>query len=527
MPRIPVHNIGAGGIIKDIPPHLLPPEVWSNGQNVRFQDGKVVKFTGHEAVFDPPSIAPYWALAAQTATDQFWLYAGLAKVFTVEQDGTHTDITRASGDYTGVAADLWDGTVFAGIPVITNGVDDPQSWSPIAAATALVDLPNWPANTTCKHIRAFKNFLVALHITESGTVKPHMIKWSHTTDPGSVPSSWDDTDATKDAGERELIDSQAGIIQDALGLRDILLIYKDNSIWGMQHIGGRFIFRTFPMFGQTGILTSRCVAALANSEQHLVMTGDDLVVHNGQDMESVITRRWKRFINDNLDPTNFPNSYVVGNPLFDEMWFCFPEIGATFPTLAITLNVKDGAVGVRELSDAAFLAQGVVSVTGAAETWDSDSDSWDSDTTRWEERGFFPQALTLLQVDPTNTKLFQLDKSDQFDGSNMTSFIERQGIALAGVDRAGNPKVDVSVRKLLRRIWIKADGGPFEVLAGSQQFIDGPITYETAVSFDPATDQYVDACSSGPLLAVKFQSSADVAWALHAYDLDVEILGEL
>jgi len=62
---------------------------------------------------------------------------------------------------------------------------------------------------------------------------------------------------------------------------------------------------------------------------------------------------------------------------------------------------------------------------------------------------------------------------------------------------------------------------------GSQQFIDGPVTYETAVAFDPATDKYVDASANGPLLAVKFQSSSDVAWALHAYDLDVEPLGEL
>ena len=142
MPRIPVHDIGTIGIIRDVPAHLLVPEAWSNGQNVRFQDNKVLKFKGHTTVFDPPSIVPYWALAAQTATDVFWLYAGLDKVFTVEQSGTHTDITRASGDYTGTVTDLWNGTVLAGIPVITNGIDDPQSWSPIAAATALVDLPN-------------------------------------------------------------------------------------------------------------------------------------------------------------------------------------------------------------------------------------------------------------------------------------------------------------------------------------------------------------------------------------------------
>ncbi|KKM20417.1 hypothetical protein LCGC14_1645660, partial [marine sediment metagenome] len=32
-----------------------------------------------------------------------------------------------------------------------------------------------------------------------------------------------------------------------------------------------------------------------------------------------------------------------------------------------------------------------------------------------------------------------MDKSNQFNATNMASFVERQGIALAGVDREGNP----------------------------------------------------------------------------------------
>jgi len=527
MPRIPIHDIGSIGIVRDLPPHLLVPEAWSGGQNVRFQDNKVLKFKGHRAVFDPPTVAPYWALAAQTAANIFWMYAGLDKVYTVEQSGVHTDITRVSGDYTGAATDLWNGAVLAGIPVITNGVDDPQSWSPIAAATKLVDLPNWPAATTCKYMRAFKNFLVALHITESAVVKPHMIKWSHPADPGSVPSSWDETDATKDAGERELIDSQAGIIRDALPLRDLLVIYKDNSTWGMQHIGGQFIFRTFPMFTRTGILTSRCVASLPNAEQHFVMTGDDLIIHNGQSAESVIDKLWKRFINNNLDPNNFANSFVVSNPIEDEMWFCFPETGSTFASLAVTWSTKSGTIGVRELSNAAFIAPGVIDELATVESWDGDAATWDTDTTIWKDSEFAAHALSLLQLDPTNTKLFQLDETNQFNAANMTSFVEREGIALIGTDRKGRPKVDISRRKLAKRLWIKAEGGPFEVRVGSQQFIDGPITYEPAVTFTPGTDQYVDASSNGPLLAIRFQSSADVAWALHAYTIDIELLGEL
>jgi len=528
VPRIPIHDIGSVGIVRDIPPHLLAPEAWSNAQNVRFQDNKVLKFTGHSAVFDPPSVAPHWALAVQTETDAFWLYAGLAKVFTVDQGGTHTDITRAAGgDYTGAAVDKWNGGILGGIPVITNGIDIPQSWSPVSAAQKLIDLPNWPAATTARYIRAFKNFLVALNITESGTAKPHMVKWSHSADPGSVPISWDDTDPTRDTGEVELADSQAGIIQDAMLLRDLLVIYKDNSTWGMQHIGGRFIFRFFPLFTSTGILTNRCVAALPNASQHFVMTGDDLIIHNGQSIESVINKLWKRFINNNINPDELAASFVLSNPIEDEMWFCFAEVGSTLPSLAIVWSTKDGTIGVRELSEAVFIASGVVDETGVLQDWDSDAQAWDDDASTWGSRQFSPQALSLLQLDPTNTKLFKLDDTNQFNLVDMTSFVEREGLALVGTDRSGRPKVDIARRKLLTRIWVKGEGGPFEVRVGSQENIGGPITFEPAVTFDPATDEYVDASVSGRLLVVRFQSSSNVAWAIHGYDVEIEVLGEI
>ena len=528
MPRISIHNVGSIGVIRDLPPHLLAPEAWSNAQNIRFQDNKALKFTGHSAVFDPPSIAPYWALAVQTATATFWLYAGLTKAFTVDQGGVHTDITRAvGGDYIGVAADKWNGGILGGIPVITNGIDVPQSWSPISSTQKLVDLPNWPAVTTAKYIRAFKNFLVALHITESGTVKPHMVKWSHTADPGTIPSSWDDADPTLDAGEVELSDSQAGVIQDAKLLRDLLVIYKDNSTWGMQHIGGRFIFRFFPMFASTGILTNRCVAALPNASQHFVMTGDDLVIHNGQSIESVVDKLWKRFVNNNMNPDELAASFVLSNPIEDEMWFCFAEIGSTLPSLAITWSTKTGTIGIRELSEAVFIAEGVIDETGVLQDWNSDAQAWNDDASAWGARQFFPQSLSLLQLDPTNTKLFKLDDTNQFNLVNMTSFVEREGLALIGVDRQGRPKVDVARRKLMKRLWIKAEGGPFEVRVGSQENIGGPITFEPAVTFTPGVDEYIDTSSSGKLLAVRFQSSSNVSWEIHGYDVEIEVLGDI
>jgi len=276
MSRIPIHNVGVGGINRDIPPHLLPPEIWSDGQNVRFQDGKVLKFDGHAAVFDPPTVAPYWVLGVPTATSHFILYAGLDDVY-VWNGGTHTKITRGSGVYTGAAADDWNGGLLGGIAIINNGIDKPQAWNPISASQLLVDLPNWQATDLAKIVKPFKNFLVALNLTVSGSAFPHRIKTSHPADPGTIPSSWDETDTAKDVVETELSDAQAGIIQDGETLRDIFVIYKDASTWGMQFIGGRFIFRFFKIFDSTGILTQRCVVPLVNGSFHFVAAGANVI----------------------------------------------------------------------------------------------------------------------------------------------------------------------------------------------------------------------------------------------------------
>ena len=530
MARISIFNIGAAGIVRDIPPHLLPPEAWSDGQNVRFKDNKVQKFTGEALIFDPPTVPPYWALAVQGPANVLWLYAGLTKIYTVDAGGTHFNITRQSVgtdvDYTGNAGDKWNGGLLGGIPVLTNGVDVPQSWNPAATSQRLVDLPNWDATKLAKYIVPFKSYLVALNITESGTVKPHKVLWSHPADPGTVPMSWDITDPTKDAGDVELTDAQSGVIRDALQLRDNLIIYNDNSIWGMQFVGGTFIFRFFKIFDQSGILAHNCVGLLPKKAQHFVATGDDLVVHDGQTMQSVVDKSWRRFIDAHINPDQLDNSFVVTNPLQDEQWFCFPEVGSTLPSLAVVWNTKDNTVGARDLSSTDFIALGVLDVAQATQTWDGSTSSWSGAGFPWDGRGFAPQSLGLLKLDSTNTQLLQMDTTNQLNGINMSSFIERQGLALVGRDRQNNPKTDMTKRKLLTRIWIEAEGGPFTVQAGAQEDLNANVVYDAGQTFTPGTDSYVDVTANGRFLAVKFSSNTDVTWQLHSYDLEVSVMGE-
>jgi len=530
MVRVPINNVGAIGVIRDTdqPEHALPPNAFSSATNIRFQDNKAIKFTGHSAVFGTPTVAPEWAIAIPTSTSLHWLYASLTAVYDLD-GSTHTDITRSSGAYTAEISKRWNGGLLGGIPIINNGVDVPQAWLTIAPTTKLTDLANWPSGVTAKVVKPFKQFLIALGIEKSSGASefPHMVKWSHPADPGSVPSSWDETDATRDAGELDLTDVGSGLIRDGLALGDTFIIYKDGSTWGMQFIGGTSIFRTFKIFETTGILAQDCVAALPLGKGHFVATGDDLLVHDGQRAESVVDRKWRKYLSTNIDTDNFSRSYCITNYAQKEMWFCFPETGNTIPTLALTMSLVDGSIGVRDITAFSYIAQGPIDAASVGASWDSDTETWAEDSTIWGGQLYPPFVRKLLACDATNTKLYELDTTNQKDGSNITANLTRTGLAISGIDRSGKPTIDFTQRKLFNRIWPRMIGGPVNIRMGHQETPQDTVTWTTASVFTPGTDEFIDPSTppAGRLLAVEFATTGNVSWELEGYDIEIELLG--
>ncbi len=526
MPKVPIDNLGTLGVIRDVPSHSLPPEAWSSALNVRFFDGKAERMLGHINVFGTPSLAYKWIMPAPTPSTYFWLAATLAKVH-VWNDSAWTDITRVSGDYTATDADLWNGGLLGGVPIINNGVDDPQSWDPKTTGTKLVDLPNWPASTTARMLRPFGNFMVAMDVTKSGTRFEHMVKWSHPAVPGAVPPSWDETDATKDAGEKDLTDVQAGAIIEAFPLGNSLIIYKFGSVWSMQHVRGLFIFDFEKVFETVGILATNCVKGVPRRRQHFVATGDDLIIHNGVEAESVIDRKMKKYVSAILDTTNFARSFVVANLAKNEMWFCLPLQGASTPNHAIIWNYIDGTITEKELPSVSFISLGIVSET-ESKIWDAQVGAWDIALDTWDDKKFRAQAFDLLMAEPGSTKLHLLDRGNTYDGTNFDAHLERTGLAIVGRDRQGEPRVDFTQRKMVTRIWVKATGAPFSVRLGAQEVEEGPVTWSPKQTFTPGVDRYVDMPEpvSGLLLAVRFESDSGRQWTISGYDLEVELLGE-
>lgn len=520
MARITLYNLGTQGIYKDIPSHLLPPEVWSDGNNMRLIDTFARRFAGHAQVFGTPSVVPGFIFNVPSSTDSYWVYMSLAAAYTYNA-GVHTDITRAAGAYTAVNYRDWNGCLLAGVPIFNNGADVPQYWPTISAGTDLIALANWTSTLRAKVIRNFGSFLVAINLNDNGTLLPHAIQWSHPADPGTVPSSWDLTDPTKDAGRTHITDTKGGELVDGYLLGQNLILYKENSTHTLRFIGGNAIFSPDLLF-EEGLIGHRCAAIIDGGQSHICLGQDNVFLHKGtKAVDYPLDLKDRRFLYATIDATNKRNSFIFDNPFFEEAWICFPASGATYPNMALVYNYRYHTCSFRDFDGLSADIGHFTDVLGP--TWATITGTWDSITGPWQIQG----DRRLLVASPLNTKIWNLDSGVIFGGATGTrSFLQRTGIAFGDKDRSGQPKADYSSRKLFGRIWPKIRGtASVSVRLGAQEELDGTVNWVTAKTFVPG-DRYLDFEANGRFGAVEFSSLSDDNWQIEGYDLAYELLGE-
>lgn len=520
MSIVRVPNCGSVGVVQDLSQHELPINAWTDASNIRFLDGYSNQFLGHSQAYGTPSVIPYHVLPVIISGVRYWLYASLTKIYAVTITAgaaVHTNLTRqtAGNDVNYAAtANSWTSTVLGGIPIMNpgNAVDPPQQWD-LNTANNFSALSNWPASTYCKSIRAYKNFLVALNVTKTATNYPYMVKWSHPAVPGSVPSSWDETDATKDAGEFDLADGYDHII-DGLALRDSLIIYKEASVWRLDYTGGQSVFRASKVMGTSGAMNRNCIVEIDGF--HVVLTTNDIVIHDGVQATSVLDKVTRRWLFQNMDVDEAYQSFVFKNPFYNEVFICFASIGADYPDTAIVFNYKDRTVSKRTLPNIHHANFGSVdsSLTG---TWASDPDPWSSDISSWDSPDQVPNQARVL-MGAHDTKLFMLDAAASFDGVIPSAYLERKGLSFDTPERI----------KLVKGIRPRITGNVGDTVTISIGSQDDPYDTPTYTEMTHTIGSTVrnDCLVSGRYIAVKLATGTAYNWRMDSYDLEVDTLGE-
>jgi len=511
MPKVSIPNCGALGVVKDLSPHELPLGAWTDALDVRFLDGYMAQFLGHGEVYNTPAFAPLFVMPINVAGARYWLYATATKQFVVSNAGgvtTHTDISH-------ITARTWvanqgSGCVFFGIPVLNNGdaLRAPMYWDQVLA-NKFIDLPAWPAATYCKVLRQYKNFLVALNITEGTTNKPHRIKWSSAAEPGALPSTWDKADATKDAGEFDVGEGQDPII-DGLGLKNQFIIYKEAGTYAIDFVGGAFVFSNRKVFGMSGILNRNC--AVEFDSFHFVVTGQDIVIHDGYTATPVGDKRVRRSFFQNIDVNNASKVFCFKNPFLNEIFVCYPSIGATHCDRALVYNFVDKTFSHRSMPNVTHAAYGPVDNTLGG-SYQQDNDPVDTDLSSYDGPDFTPDTARVM-MGSADTKLFLLDAAASFNGALPAAFAEHRGMSF---DMPERYKTVTGIRlRITGNI-----GSTVLIKVGSQETPYSEPVY-TTMTYIIGTTLQCDCFVSGRYIAIWIGTGTAYQWRLDSIDIFLE-----
>ena len=125
MALIPIDNVGQVGIVKETSPWQLPPNVWSDGNNVKTDEGSIRKLPGYAEVMATCPVAPYLLTQLTLGIPEFWIVGGLAKIYvydntnqsTLLDGGINDSVTTVTVDSTSGFEDI--GTILIGDEQIT------------------------------------------------------------------------------------------------------------------------------------------------------------------------------------------------------------------------------------------------------------------------------------------------------------------------------------------------------------------------------------------------------------------------
>ena len=496
------------GIAWDTPAHEVGPEFYTAGQNVLFRSGFAQRLPGYRSAYATAlgTAAPGDILHAVNAFlggTNYWL------IF--EADGTAwaiegTNATEIDDSLLTTIADpyRYSSALLNGIPIISNGSDEPVYWP---GSGDLATLPDWTATESAKAIAVFKYHIFAMDISGPGGTFPNLVKWSAAAEPGTVPDSWTPA-ADNEAGSTELADG-AGPVLCAVPLRDSLVFYKRSTMYGAQYVGGNQKYAFQKLQSASGSLTRRSVCDI--NGQHLVVTDGDIILTDGTNRRSIGESRAKDYLFNQLNQDSYLELFCVYHRARHEVLIGFPLAGADRCNAALVYDIAKDSFGHRTLPSVAQAAIGSINDTTPSNTWADRSDTWAEATDKWGSSSIAAatDSLVLAAVD-------DLVQQDAQDAVALEASFGKHDITFGEPERV----------KFVRRLHVRAKPGfgTLRVRVGARMTPTDSITWAAEQALTEP-DQIVNMFAQGRYISVEVRSIDSDVWTVSGIDIEAELRG--
>jgi hypothetical protein len=573
MKLFPIRNVGEVSLNTDLVPWELSPNFITYGKNFRALNKNLFAYQTNTPVLpvDSSGYAGNRLIATTSAGTNYILAMGKAavKVFNYVN---WTDISSAQG-YGSIPLNTesqWTSTLLGSIPVISHPFHGIEYWSPQNVVQKLRALQFSPPNTVtsgsfvvgkqytiktlgttdftligasantvgvtftatgtglgtgtatdiisntwfdkgyrCKVIRAHKQFLFALGLIEGSTELNNSYRWSHPADINGLPFTWDETDLSAIAG-KDSIGADSGDIIDGATTGDSFSIYSERGIVALDFIGNEFVWRKRQISTIAGLLSKDCVVEVEGN--NFFISNGDIIRNDGRSLTSLMNNRLRKDFAALIDTNNFRNSYAVKLKHENEVWFCVPISGSTYPNIAYVYNWIDDTWSVKDLP--ANISHSVYSkISPNVDTWESSVGTWDTDPDIWVGTGDSPFLSGIVGVNPTaGSALFDLFSNVYVDPIN--AVIERTGLVFNDSD------VTVST---ITRVYPHMQGaGTVLIEIGSHDYVNSGVRWKPAILFNIGTDRKIDVRSTGELHAYRLTSVGDNSFTFNGLTFEYE-----
>lgn len=570
MPIMKMRNLGSVGVVTDMPSYELPPNAWSNANNVRFEGSRISSIGGNRVTlkkgmpaneiplsvtgfgYDSQGLGTSWVYG----TSQNLYKADLVSHKLVNKRVDNTQDPNIAPYVYNVGNHSWYYTSISNVLVMNTPNEAPQGLVP--QQEFFQELPNWGKtfityNTDgsiatsnnnywrTSKVRTYKNFLIALNMTEgndSADSKNYTqrVRWSDITNIDSLPHSWDDADTTNSAGFNDLTNAK-GIIVDGVPLRDMFIIYTTNDVFNMQYIGGNAIFRFTKLFNNSGLIAPEC--AVEYEGNHFVVAPDDIYVHNGSTKKSVVSGRVKERLIKEITSVNAAATKVFANASSKEIWITYvaegSEAGASHCNKAAIWNWEYSTWTFHDLP--AVTDVSMVNIPAdKLKSWndfDQPVDTWNSEDyeeARWTnlKGNFLNQSLL---ASSRHGRFYLLDQGSLFhtkiddkpDGEeivySLPKMLERTFIDF---DEMG---IDPWQNKRIRRVYPQFSGkGLVDISVHGDPDPSLLPSYSQSQEFDITKDIKTDYRVNDKYISIRLSDDSGGEWSFAGYDIDF-ILG--
>lgn len=539
--RIPMRNIGAQGINKDIPPYDLPPTALSGGNNVRFEaPGIVRRAPGFRTLLENTTASPDFIFAVRPDDGFDFIVSADNDGRLYKFEGTETDISEVGfTPGSAIPSQRFTGAFLDQCTYINRSDEVPRVLLRGGTQVQPLTAYGWDANWRAGVIRAWRDSLVALDMTENGTRLPLKIRISDAVEGQALPPpSWDETVITDNIAFATTLPDATGKLLDGAPLRESFYLYSQDEVWRVTFDGGILLYGIDRVFSDRGILSTNCVVEADG--KHYVWDEADIYVHDGIQAVSLADNRIREFLQRTADGSQAQSkNFVFHSKLQDEILFCY--IGADddagfpdteYPNRAAVWDLVTGTWSFRDLPSVSSMAEVVI----------TELSPWDDLTATWAELGGYwnarEQSAAPALVCASRSDAPGLPAVNRYYGHDLLAAgsllpapLDPAATKPAFVERVGWDMDDIGQElltyKSISRIMPQAqmfndDDANLNFSINAQLFPDGDLFDPDfgPIAFDPKTEYKIDFRGGGRYIGYKVEVTDPVDFKFSGMDLE-------